>query len=481
MKQLFRWVFLGLMLAGPAYAADVVSNATSGVRYPSLATAIAAATNGDTLVMIGNDTLQSTPVISNKTLTVVSDGNVRTIYGSTNCTDGMISVVGMEGTLILGQPGGDDNSPTLIFDGAQQQGVHSLSNMFFLELGWLTIHPGVVLRNLDSVDAGAIYSIAGVVEMLGGSIESNAAPYGAGILNDKGEVRLYGGRIIGNEAQIGGGGIYSDGAEWMWNIIVGYMGKVEMTSGLIADNSANFGGGVFLYGAMDFMGGQIVRNTASQGGGLLYANGSTNFGLTVGGNAVMASNTAPQGSGIFNNNDGYAWLTWQGGGKVVPPNDVFMAHGLNPIVLAGPLSGRGPAAQLTPAIYEANQWMLAAATTNDLWVVSNYYGKFTVTPAPGDPDPWYVNVNGRLSRDNSAATPATILSIASSETNVEWGVEPAFQAWDGVVELATNLVGQAWNFQPLAPEAYSVTNGRVVVPRDRPLGIYRLRTGGAGP
>ena len=158
-----------------------------------------------------------------------------------------------------------------------------------------------------------------------------------------------------------------------------------------------------------------------------------------------------------------------------------MAHGLNPIVLAGPLSGRGPAAQLTPAIYEANQWMLAAATTNDLWVVSNYYGKFTVTPAPGDPEPWYVNVNGRLSRDNSAATPATILSIASSETNVEWGVEPAFQAWDGVVELATNLVGQAWNFQPLAPEAYSVTNGRVVVPRDRPLGIYRLRTGGAGP
>ena len=80
MKQLFRWVFLGLMLAGPAYAADVVSNATSGVRYPSLATAIAAATNGDTLVMIGNDTLQSTPVISNKTLTVVSDGSVRTIY-----------------------------------------------------------------------------------------------------------------------------------------------------------------------------------------------------------------------------------------------------------------------------------------------------------------------------------------------------------------------------------------------------------------
>ena len=61
------------------------------------------------------------------------------------------------------------------------------------------------------------------------------------------------------------------------------------------------------------------------------------------------------------------------------------------------------------------------------------------------------------------------------------GADPAFQAWDGVVELATNLVGQAWNFQPLAPEAYSVTNGRVVVPRDRPLGIYRLRTGGAGP
>ena len=72
---------LGAMGSG---AADVVSNAMSGVRYPSLATAVAAATSGDRLVMIGNETLGATLIVSNKTLALVSDGSVRTVTGSTN-------------------------------------------------------------------------------------------------------------------------------------------------------------------------------------------------------------------------------------------------------------------------------------------------------------------------------------------------------------------------------------------------------------
>ncbi|HOE00517.1 MAG TPA: hypothetical protein PKI64_05580 [Kiritimatiellia bacterium] len=479
-----RMVFLALawsLGATGSGAADVVSNAMSGVRYPSLATAVAAATSGDRLVMIGNETLGATLIVSNKTLTLVSDGTVRTVTGSTNCTDGMVSILGVTATLTLGQPEGSDAAPTLVFDGGRYQGVTSLSNMFFSDLGWLTIHPGVVLRNLASVDVGAIYNLSGVVEMYGGRIENNSAPYGGGIFNQTGDIWIYGGSITGNVAQIGGG-IYNDAVQWFMGYIVGYYGKVDVRGGLIANNAANVaGGGILSYGALDLSGGQVLRNSAPQGGGVLHANGKAPYGMSLRGTAVVASNSATQGSGIYYNDDGNTWLTLAEGGRVEPSNDVFLAIGTSPVILESALTGRGLAARLTPAAYATNQIVLGASTNSNLWIVSNYYGKFTVTPAPGDPEPWYVNVNGRLSRDNSAATPATILSIASSETNVEWGVEPAFQAWDGVVELATNLVGQAWNFQPLAPEAYSVTNGRVVVPRDRPLGIYRLRTGGAGP
>ena len=54
MKRILILVWAGAAIASGAWAADVVSNAMSGVRYPSLAAAVAAATSGDRLVMIGN-------------------------------------------------------------------------------------------------------------------------------------------------------------------------------------------------------------------------------------------------------------------------------------------------------------------------------------------------------------------------------------------------------------------------------------------
>ena len=475
MKRLVCSALAGCLFAAGTWAADVVSNATTGVRYPSLAAAVAAATSGDVLAMIGNETLGATLVVSNKTLTLVSDGNVRTVTGSTNCSDGMVSLLGATATLTLGQPAGSDASPTLIFDGGRYQGVASLSNMFFSNLGWLTIHPGVVLRNLASVDVGAIYNLSGVVEMYGGRIENNAAPYGGGIFNQTGDVWIHGGSITGNVAQLGGG-IYNDAVQWFMGFIVGYYGKVDVRGGLIADNAAGVaGGGILSYGALEISGGAVLRNSAPQGGGILHANGKAPYGMSLRGTGLVASNSATQGSGIYYNDDANTWLTMAEGGRVHPSNDVFLAVGTSPVILEGPLTGPGLAARLTPAAYATNQFMLGAAAASNLWVVSNYYGKFSVTPNPGDPVPWFVDVNGRLSRQDPADLPAEIGAVASGEAGLELDVAPGYAAWDGVLDVATNLAGRAWNFQPLPTNAYAVTNGRIVVVPTAPRGVYRVR------
>lgn len=456
-----------------ALAADVVSNAMTGARYSGLAPAVAAAANGDRLVMIGDDTLASTLVISSRVLSIVSDGAVRTVWGSTNCSYDMVEVAGTNAMLTLGQPSGSDAAPTLIFDGKKNAGVTNLFDMFFLGGGCLTLHPGVVLRNLGSVDVGAINNSGGVVEMRGGRIENNSAAYGGGIYNKMGEVRISGGSITGNLSNVGGG-IYNEAVELFQWAIVAYVGRLELSGGTVAGNVANqLGGGIFNLGALELSGGRVERNAAEAGGGVYHNNGAE-YGMVLRGEGIVAGNTAAQGSGVYYNNDSYTWLLMAEGGRVEPPNDVFMASNASPIILSGPLSGRGIAAQLTPTTYSTNQFVLGAMGTSNLWLVSNYYGKFSVTPEEGG-GTWYVGAEGSLSRVDPASLPTTIGELEITGEGLEMGIDPAYVAWDGVLDYATNIVNHAWNFQPLLTNAYSVTNGRVVVARDAPLRIFKMR------
>ena len=258
--------------------------------------------------------------------------------------------------------------------------------------------------------------------------------------------------------------------------IVAYVGKSTLSGGTVAHNVAyQAGGGIFNTGEMVFSGGRVELNSAPTGGGVYHYNGAAH-GLVLKGEAVVAGNTASVGSGIFYNNDNNTWLTVAEGGRVMPSNDVCMATNLSPLVLAGPLSGRGIAVQLTPAIYSTNTFVLGAMGTSNLWMVSNYYGKFSVTPRSGTA--WYVNPGGQLSLSNPASDPleAPVMGSASWVAGgLEMAVEPAYVAWDGVLDCATNMTGSAWNFVSLATNAYAVTNGRVIVNASVPMGIYRMR------
>jgi hypothetical protein len=436
MGRMKSFLVLGLVFCAWAQggsAALVVSNAMSGAAHSNLAAAVAAAADGDQLVMIGDETLAATLQINNRVLSIVSDGAVRTIRGSTNCAYDMVALVGTNATLTLGQPGDSDAAPTLIFDGGRYAGVSNLYDMIYSEQGWLTIHPGVVFRNLASVDKGPIYNSLGVVEMYGGRIENNSATYGGGILNQMGEVWIGGGSITGNVAQLGGG-IYNEAVQWFMGSVIAYVGGLEITGGTVAGNVASgAGGGIINYGLLDLSGGQVVGNSAPQGGGVLHVNG-TMYGMTLRGTAVVASNTATQGSGIYYNNDSNAWFKLAQAGRVEPPNDIFMATTISPILLADPLAGSGVAGQITPAVYSTNQYVLGAVAASQLWVVSNYYGKFTVTPESGGGAAWFVDVNGKLSQEDPAELPAEIGSVTFGGGALELDITPAYVAWDGVLD-----------------------------------------------
>lgn len=479
MNRMRTWLPIGLALccwAPAASAAYVVSNAMSHQVYSNLAAAAAASANNDRLVMIGDETLFATLNMPNHSLTIVSDGNVRTIRGSTNCAYDMIMVAGTNATLTLGAPGGSDAAPTLVFDGGRFAGVSNLYDMFYLDLGWLNIHPGVVLRNLASLDTGPIHNKAGVVDMFGGRIESNLAPYGGGIFNDIGEVRIQGGSITGNTANVGGG-IYNQAVLYYQGFINGYLGKLTMGRGEVSGNAAaQAGGGLYNLGAAELSGGSIERNSANYGGGVLQDNGSSTNGMILRGSVVVSGNVAAvAGRGVYYNNDSFTWLTLAEGARVDPSNDVYMASNINPLVLSGPLSGRGAAAQVTPSTYSTNFQVLGVASASNLWVVSNYYGKFTVTPEGGTNRAWYVGSDGRLTHDNPGLQPPEISSFAATASALELGIDPAYVAWDGTVDFATNLAGRGWNFQPLPTNLMAVTNGRVVVVPQVPAAVYRVR------
>ena len=108
-------------------------------------------------------------------------------------------------------------------------------------------------------------------------------------------------------------------------------------------------------------------------------------------------------------------------------------------------------------------------------MVSNYYGKFTVTPSGVPGENWYVGTDGRLSHVDPAGIPPSITAVTVTTGTVEMGVVPAYVAWDGVVERATQVVSRGWNFQALPTNSYTVIDGRVVLVPDQAIGVFRMR------
>lgn len=192
----------------------------------------------------------------------------------------------------------------------------------------LTFNGASVMQN-EAASGGGVWLQFADMNMVAGSIHENKAGTGAGIyLNGnlinggKGTLTLLDGKIEYNEGKQKGAGIYNycgaivmKGGSISYN--VPYVGSgsldgggiylnasatLDMSGGVISDNNADQGAGIFMipYGAYPEA---IIRGDSLITGNIayFYGGGICNYAckLTVDETAVISSNTAHQGGGIY--------------------------------------------------------------------------------------------------------------------------------------------------------------------------------------
>ncbi|MDR2932210.1 MAG: hypothetical protein LBV27_03790, partial [Oscillospiraceae bacterium] len=201
-----------------------------------------------------------------------------------------IRIEGVTDGSVFGASGGDSvlviNGTAVIENGAVLEGGESETTArggaAYVAADGTLIMRGGVLRNNRAPQGGAILNL-GTVRISGGEIYSNeAAVCGGAIANrDGGSLEISGGRIYGNQAAEDGGAIYT-----------ALSSNVEITGGRIYGNEAAAnGGGMCSYESrLTVSGGQIVDNTAGQGGAVF--NGGE---LRVSGGALLRSEQIGQG------------------------------------------------------------------------------------------------------------------------------------------------------------------------------------------
>ena len=226
-----------LRSSASTYASTVAKNARTGTTYETLASAISAASSGDTIYLMANTSLSSSISIG-KAITIQPSGGSYTV---TNTGSGVAMFnVTSGGTLTLTGNG----SYTLTFSGESLEGSRIVTCN---SGGTLNLKNGATLKNTK---ASAIVNLSGgTVNMSGGTITANTKGYkikpidgtgstaagehttGSGISN-AGTLNLSGGTISSNTTYYYGGGIYNSGT-------------LKMTGGTIDGNKAFYGGGIY--------------------------------------------------------------------------------------------------------------------------------------------------------------------------------------------------------------------------------------------
>ena len=154
----------------------------------------------------------------------------------------------------------------------------------YVHNGHLMLNQGLLLNN-TAFAGGAVYISNGLVNYTAGlDIRQNSAEYGGGMFVID---SVTNGRLNLNEnSATFGGGMFVTGS-------TGFM------NGFAMDNSADYGGGMFITDStLGFSNMGAVRNSAEYGGGMYLLNGTVN--TSTGG---FTSNSAEFGGGVFLTDD----------------------------------------------------------------------------------------------------------------------------------------------------------------------------------
>ncbi|MCL2642729.1 MAG: InlB B-repeat-containing protein, partial [Candidatus Bathyarchaeota archaeon] len=156
-----------------------------------------------------------------------------------------------------------------------------------------TLTDGQFLEN-QAGQGGGIYNDAfSTFTLIDGTFSKNKAVMGGGVYN-LGIIKLFGGVIggatvaDGNIATESGGGVCNDG----------FFSDFSMHDGIIAHNTADYGGGVeSAAGVFNMFGGKISYNTALRGGGACIWSPST---FIMEGGVLFGNTASYEGGGVYN-------------------------------------------------------------------------------------------------------------------------------------------------------------------------------------
>ncbi|MCL1965769.1 MAG: hypothetical protein FWF62_01260, partial [Candidatus Bathyarchaeota archaeon] len=235
---------------------------------------------------------------------------------SASCKNGFFRLTGIAGvSVITVENGGRLTLGNII---VTHEGTHG-AGVVVESGGVFVMVDGKISGNMDngSGDGGGVVVRGGVFEFVGGVISDNV---GGVSVSWEGSFSMLGGEIVGNTASGTmehnggmGGGVYNAGIFTMLggvivnNTAIGSGGGVytkgvfEMYCGEISDNVAVWGGGVYVAATGSFIisgesvGGVVVNNRANDGGGVfIYYGDCSLFG------GVISGNIAHQGGGVCN-------------------------------------------------------------------------------------------------------------------------------------------------------------------------------------
>lgn len=160
---------------------------------------------------------------------------------------------------------------------------------------------GVIMRNTCKNQGGGVYADCTdhaislsrkVMQFNDGVICANYANEGGGLFQNQGRVELNGGLINGNWAKKSGGGVYANG--YMDNLIQGRDNLLVINGATITENTANWGGGLYVNTKKCKIGSATITNNEARygaglpGGGIYIAD--QDFLQFTGGKIIVQDN-----------------------------------------------------------------------------------------------------------------------------------------------------------------------------------------------
>lgn len=248
--------------------------------------------NPSTIILQSDITISDTLFITGS-ISIISDGSVRTIYRGSEATEAMFRV---SGKLTLGNSdySGSDSSPELILDGNKDKGVEA-NKPIIENTGDVYLYPGIVIQNNENISTynpfSGIYNNGGALYMYGGVVQNNISREATIININKAKLIMTDGCIRNNEAYYSGVCIVNDSS-------------FLMEGGSIRNNVGIYGSGVIANNRSVFTmkGGTISGNNDGE---LVIRSFVKRIANGAGVNITEGSTFIMEGGNISNNSNEY--------------------------------------------------------------------------------------------------------------------------------------------------------------------------------